>query len=287
MSRLCKNHVTHIWMNEITRINKSCHTCERVTSHIYEWIESHEYTSRVTHVKRCLSVYEWMKSHIWMNEITRRIHKSCHTCERSSLLSLRHMCDVTLVYSLFYRALLQKRPIILSILQTESIVAYDGVTEVMQRRSTMCVHTRRKQKDFFSFYISSLHCIAGAMQWRVTRCAHKWVMSHTWKGHVAHTNESCHTYEWAIGALQRLRCNVDSIYKRKRKYHTICTQMSHVTHVNESCHACEWVMSHIWMSHRGDAKMAHDVHTDMSLPCHSLARKTPGVWHDIHKKKKT
>jgi len=47
------------------------------------------------------------------------------------------------------------------------------------------------------------------------------------ESHVAHMNESCHTYEWV----------------------TLLIRMSHVTHVNESCHTYKWVMSHIWMSH--------------------------------------
>ena len=42
----------------------------------------------------------------------------------------------------------------------------------------------------------------------------------------AHTNESCHKFEWIMSHIR----------------------MSHVTHMNESCHAYEWVMSHIWMS---------------------------------------
>jgi len=45
--------------------------------------------------------------------------------------------------------------------------------------------------------------------------------------HVAHINESCHTYE----------CVISLIY------------MSQFTHVNASCHTYRWVMSHMWMSH--------------------------------------
>jgi len=45
--------------------------------------------------------------------------------------------------------------------------------------------------------------------------------------HVAHTNESCHTYEWVV----------PQIWTRQ------------VIHMNGSCHTYEWVMAHIWMSH--------------------------------------
>jgi len=51
-----------------------------------------------------------------------------------------------------------------------------------------------------------------------------WAMSHIWMSHVAHMNESCHTYEWAMSHIW----------------------MSHVTHMNEPCHTYEWAMSHIW-----------------------------------------
>ena len=46
---------------------------------------------------------------------------------------------------------------------------------------------------------------------------HEWVMSHIWRSHVTHMNESCHTYEWVMSHMWR----------------------SHVTHVKESRHTYE------------------------------------------------
>jgi len=53
------------------------------------------------------------------------------------------------------------------------------------------------------------------------------VTSHIQMSHVAHTNESCHTYKWVMSRIQ----------------------MSHVAHTNESCRAYKWVVSHVQMSH--------------------------------------
>ena len=48
-------------------------------------------------------------------------------------------------------------------------------------------------------------------------------MSHIWMNHIAHVNESRHTYERVMSH----------------------TWMRHVTHTDESCHTYEWVMSYI------------------------------------------
>jgi len=91
----------------------------------------------------------------------------------------------------------------------------------------------------------------------------EWVMSHVWMSHVAHMNESCHTYEWVMSRIW----------------------MSHVTHMNESCHTYEWVTPHIQMSHvtyvngachkceegMWHRYMSHVIHTDQALNF----RKTP------------
>ena len=52
------------------RTNESCHTYERITSHI--WM------SHVTHVKESCHIYGWVVSHIWMSRVT-HMKESCHT----------------------------------------------------------------------------------------------------------------------------------------------------------------------------------------------------------------
>ena len=64
------------------------------------------------------------------------------------------------------------------------------------------------------------------------------VMSNTWMSHVAHMNESCHTYEWVMSHIWMSHV--------ARTYEWV---ISHITHMNESCRMDEWVMSHKWMSH--------------------------------------
>jgi len=91
--------------------------------------------------------------------------------------------------------------------------------------------------------------------------------------HVAHMDESCHTYEWVMSHTKSVRWK-KSRWLSERKYeswHTYKCVASHiwsrhVRHMNESCHTrglrggrhvdylgaiwlLEWVMSHIYISH--------------------------------------
>ena len=71
-------------------------------------------------------------------------------------------------------------------------------------------------------------------------------MSHS---HVAHSNESCHTYEWVMSCM-RMR-HVKHMNESCHTYIWVMSHMwmGHVTYTNESCHTNEWVVSNIWMSH--------------------------------------
>jgi len=99
--------------------------------------------------------------------------------------------------------------------------------------------------------------------WRFWGHTCEWVISHTWTSHirvshVAHMNESYHTY----ARLERWWF-LDHIYKWAMSHTwTSHIRVSHVTHINQSWHtyAClvrswfsshtyELAMSHIWMSH--------------------------------------
>ena len=65
-----------------------------------------------------------------------------------------------------------------------------------------------------------------------------WVMSHIWRSHVTHVNESYYTYEWV---MSHMCTHVNALLVLSHIW------MSHVPHMNESCHRCEWVMTHMWM----------------------------------------
>jgi len=59
----------------------------------------------------------------------------------------------------------------------------------------------------------------------------KWVMSHEWKSHVSHVNESCPTYEWVMSHIWMIR--VPRMYE-------LClrTYRMHVPHRYASCRVC-------------------------------------------------
>jgi len=140
-TRYVKCHVTHM--------NESCHTYEWVMSHIstshftymnesfytYEWVMSHIRMSHVTHINESSfhihervilhvrmsrvtrmnesrHTYEWVTSHIWMSHVTHMnvTHMGWHGVATVSRIDkiIGHFSE----YSLFYRALLQKRRII-------------------------------------------------------------------------------------------------------------------------------------------------------------------------------
>ena len=66
--------------------------------------------------------------------------------------------------------------------------------------------------------------------------------------HVAHIDESCHTYVWVMSHI--CMSHVTHMKESCRTYERVLLHIStsHVAHINESCHTYEWVMSHIWMS---------------------------------------
>jgi len=140
-------------------------------------------------------------------------------------------------YRLFYRALLQKRPIISRILL---VIATQYVLDGMSRLS------------------------------------HEQVMSHVWMSHVWHTKDSCLIFGWLVSHRRERKrdrerkkiltkpanllsqnasclawhgpwCTNDSCLT----YEWVLTHtyMSHVPHLLESCLTYEWVMSHTWMTH--------------------------------------
>ena len=68
-------------------------------------------------------------------------------------------------------------------------------------------------------------------------------MSHIWKSHITHVNESCHTSDRVMAHIW----------------------MSHVTHMMESRRTCECVTSHSWLSH--STHLRESCHTHRALFC--------------------
>jgi len=108
--------MSHMWISQVTRIHESCHK--------YEWVRSHIWMSQVTHMNESDHTYEWIRSHISMSHVT-HMNESCHPhegvksrlCHDPPIGWLQSVGSIKLQvslpeYRLFYRALLQKRPII-------------------------------------------------------------------------------------------------------------------------------------------------------------------------------
>jgi len=86
---------SHIRTGHVTHMNASCHTYKRVMSLIR--------TTHVTHSHESRHTYEQVKSHIWMG----------HDMGWLRWVGSLKLQVFFAEYSLFYRALLKKRPIIL------------------------------------------------------------------------------------------------------------------------------------------------------------------------------
>jgi len=138
-------------------------------------------------------------SRTWMSHVA-HMDELCHTYKwpRAGMGWLRSVGSIKWQvsfeeYRLFHRALLQKRPIILSILLTKA-TPYQ-------------------------------------------------VMSHVWRSHVTHMNESCRTYEWVVSHI------LISHVAQMNSLQQSAQVWSYITHMGGSYHTYEWVMSHTWMNH--------------------------------------
>ena len=85
----CSIHTTphaawRSWMSHVTHMNESCHTYECVMSHVYEWVMSHIWMSRITRMNESYHTYGWVMSHIWMSHV-RHTNESYHTYELVTL----------------------------------------------------------------------------------------------------------------------------------------------------------------------------------------------------------
>ena len=102
------NESRHIWMSHVTY--------ERVTSHMNE--SCHVWMRHFT----CMTVIHVSPNHTWVSRVT-HVHETCPKSDMGWLRSVGSIkSQVSFAeYRLFYRALLQKRLMILSILLSEAI----------------------------------------------------------------------------------------------------------------------------------------------------------------------
>ena len=86
-------------MSHVTHMNESCHTYERVMSHIW--------TSHVTHMNESRHTNVWAMPHIWTSHVS-HINESCHTCQSChtyEYVMLQEQGDLTAAISTLTRAL--------------------------------------------------------------------------------------------------------------------------------------------------------------------------------------
>jgi len=160
---------SHVWRQSVTYMHESSDI-----SRMYEWGMSQVLMSYATQMKYVSYTYEschsqeWGVSHVSMSHIT---HDKWHVSHMGwlQLVGSIKLQVSSAEYRLFCRALLQKRPIILSIRLTKT-TPYEWVAPLTWKR-----------------FVSHMN---GS------------VMPHTWSGHVWQFFESCHTNECGVSHVQ-------------------------------------------------------------------------------------
>jgi len=123
-------------------------------------------------------------------------------------------------YSLFYRALLQKRPILLRMTYIHmNIVLRQGYECACQWRVNlvslrMCVSIVNESRHTYE-WLRTTHVNES---WHTyERVIHEWVMAHvricdSWMSHNTHTNVPFHTCQWGISRVRILCCTTAFLY---------------------------------------------------------------------------
>jgi len=115
------------------------------------------------------------------------------------------------------------------------------------------------------------------MRWNgvVEKSRYTWVMSHIWRSHDTHTNESRHRSEWVVshtcdGAVKKWRVAWHVVMKSRYTWVMALIWRSDDTHTNESRHTYvkSWytsVMALIWRSHDTHANESRHTHVCVVL----------------------
>jgi len=176
-------------------------------------------------------------------DMTRHMYaknRDIHVCIHMTCLI--HIFMVSFAeYSLFYRALLQKRPIIL---RSTNRAFSRFFTRFLSQESRECAEKSWLRRITYAhcntLQHTATHC--NTLQHTAAYCntlqhtaAHrnthgsnqscytrKAVRSHVWMSHVTHTNGSCHTYLWSIHVTPMNMCDTnDSIMWHTWKIHEL------------------------------------------------------------------
>jgi len=147
-------------------MNESCHSHERVMSHI--WM------SHGTHMNESYHTHEWVMSLTWMSHVT-HMNESCHSHEW--VMSLTWMSHGTHV--------------------NESYHTYEWVMSL-----TWMSHVAHMNESCHSHeWVMSLTWMSHVTHMNESCHTYEWVTSHTWMSHVTHMNESHHSHEHVTSTL--------------------------------------------------------------------------------------
>jgi len=120
-------------------------------------------------------------------------------------------------YRLFYRTLLQKRPIVFSILLTEA-TPYERVMNTAQKSCVMWMS--RISYERFIGVVQKLRHVSYERFMNIVQKSR--VM---WMSHATHMNESCHTCGWVVSHTW-----MSQVRRMNASYHmSFCQWMCHVT----------------------------------------------------------
>jgi len=237
-----KEHV-HVWLSRVTRMHESCHTYERVMSHVlapidndvlYICIHIHVYVyvymneSCPWMIESC-HMYTWVMSHVWKS------HVRC-SCSR---LGGSPVCLYKYIYLYIYVYMNESCPCVI-----ESCHMYAWVMSHVRQSHVRCSCSRLEKGPVCLYeYVCTYKCLFmnGSCPCAIELChMYAWVMSQ-----VSCTKESCHML-----LLPSRRRSCIYVYTHIYVYMYIYVSyvhewLSRVTCVHESCHKYDRVMSHV------------------------------------------
>jgi len=313
-----------IWRRHVTHMDMACHSYELGIQHPCD--TSCRYS--VTDSKKAFYTFERVMLHIWMSlriwgshviSSARGIQQRGDTSGRYAVANMKESYEWAMSqiwrshvmgwlrwvgsiklqvsfaeYHLFYRALLQKRPIVLRSLLIDMIrrrhvtfmkKAYSSpkfiwvtcrihmcdmtpsyqpqsIDEKRHRAAACLFHMCHKtchiyEKGVQQPYDASRRYFVADMKEVCHTC--EGVTSHVWRSHFTHRKES---YD------MNRSCHT---YERKRRIQQNwdTSHLYSVADMKQSCHTCEWAMWHIWRSHVAHMKES----CDMNTSCHTYERR--------------
>jgi len=259
-----------MWMSHVTHMNESCHTCERVMSHIWfshgtrdpwhvmqfffyntpvtshdiwhEWVMSHvwmshlTYTNQSRHTMPCAFSKTRTASHMWASHVT-HLNETCSTYEqviphiwKSHFTCVKKSCHTRPVYTCIHTPSKERWPV------SEWISAFENVTTHSPEPSLYSGHVAAEEHVLFTRRGGS----ATIDLKEVAACMYQ-------------SCGSCHTYVWVMSQMEYVMTQMSQVTNMNESCHKHtnvsgykCEWANMWIHMDESCHVSEWVMWRMW-----------------------------------------